>query len=218
MAHLAENLIGRKFGRLTVIERAENYKNGSTRWLCRCECGKELILLRSSIVSGHTKSCGCYSRDYHRETRYKHGGVNTRLYSIYKNVKARCYQPTARHYDCYGGRGISVCDEWLEENGFENFKTWALGNGYADNLTLDRIDPNGNYEPSNCRWITRKEQGNNRRNTIYIVINGNTKPLAIWCDEYGIDKGTAYGRYKRGWKPEDIFTKPIQAHERRNKK
>ena len=129
----------------------------------------------------------------------------TRIYSIWKGIKTRCYNEKHVHYNSYGGRGIVVCNEWKDS--FEAFYEWSMANGYSENLTLDRIDVNGNYEPSNCRWSTRKEQLNNKRNNIMITHNGKTQTLSQWANETGINYYKLRRRTIKGWKSEEIFGK-----------
>ena len=148
------DLTGQRFGLLTVIERAENAKNGVIRWRCKCDCGKETITSTSHLRSGHTKSCGCLGLRHATEAKIKHGMSGTHLYNIFRMMHGRCEDPKNKAFPYYGGRGIKVCDEWTD---FEIFKVWALSNDYEDGLSIDRIDPNGNYEPSNCEWVTRSE-------------------------------------------------------------
>lgn len=133
-----------------------------------------------------------------------HGLTNTRLYSIFGHMKQRCYDKNSARYHCYGGRGITICEEW--RNDFQTFYDWAMSHGYADNLTIDRIDVNGNYEPSNCRFVTIKEQENNRSNNRLITYNGMTKTLSQWASISGLSYGTFYHRIKRGWSFEDCLT------------
>lgn len=136
----------------------------------------------------------------------KHGMAGTRLYRAWTNMRNRCNRKADKEYKHYGGRGIKVCEEW--KNDFETFKEWALSNGYYDNLTLDRIDTNGNYEPNNCRWITRKAQNNNMTTNVRLTYNGITHNLSEWSEITGISYPTIQGRVRRGWKTEDILFKP----------
>ena len=157
------DLTNKKFGKLLVIKRVENNKYGKSQWLCKCDCGNKKIVSSHCLKSGDTKSCGCLKRN----SGIKHGLRFTRQYRILQMMKQRCYNPKATKYKNYGGRGIKIGDEWLDENhGIENFYNWSIEHGYADDLTIDRINVNGNYEPSNCRWATFKEQNLNKRNNV----------------------------------------------------
>lgn len=174
------DLTGQRFGKLTVIKRVENNKHGSSRWLCRCDCGNTVFVVGHQLKRGKPKSCGCLKievlsqiRDkYHPATKAKlsntkHNKCYTRLYKVYCGMKGRCTYPSHKSYKNYGGRGIKVCKEWDES--FENFYIWAMEHGYDENAphgqcTIDRIDVDGNYEPSNCRWVNLKTQAQNKRN------------------------------------------------------
>ena len=140
---------------------------------------------------------------------YKHGLRHTRLFSIWTNMLTRCSNKHCRHYARYGGRGIAVCDEW--KNDFQAFYDWSMTNGYADDLTLDRIDNNGNYEPSNCRWATAKQQANNTSRCKYITVDGETRTMKEWCDITGVNYSTARDRINRGhWDPAKAVTTQSQ--------
>lgn len=160
------DLTGQRFGRLTVIERGESSKRGEACWRCRCDCGREIVARSYPIRQGKVKSCGCLSvetlvkRSKGNEYTKTHGLSGSRIYKIYYAMLSRCYNPKRWNYDKYGGRGISVCEEW--RNDFMAFYTWAMANGYDDTKSIDRIDPNGNYEPANCRFTNASVQGLNR--------------------------------------------------------
>lgn len=206
-----KDITGKRFGRLTVIERADNYKDGSAMWKCRCDCGVVKIIKSYSLRTGTTVSCGCYKREKAIETGTKyftHGESGTRLHNEWKSMKARCYNPNNKRYNRYGGRGITICEEW--KNSFESFRDWAIANGYDDSLTLDRIDSNGDYEPSNCKWATQKEQQNNRCNNRRIEYNGKTQTITQWAEEVGIKEATLRHRLKCGWSIEKAMTEPLK--------
>ena len=162
------DLVGQKFGRWTVIRKTEQRQSKSIMWECRCDCGTVRVVNGANLRRGLTVSCGCYNSEQaikHCEAMAKHDMYKDRLYRVWCGMKARCETPSARNYKNYGGRGISVCEEWKE---FIPFYEWAIANGYNDKAeygkcTIDRIDVNGNYEPSNCRWVDMKTQNNNKR-------------------------------------------------------
>ena len=168
----ALNLTGQEFGRLKVIARNGTNQHGKTTWLCRCSCGNNAIVIGSCLTSGHTSSCGCLQKESDAENGRKsrdkvktHGGHKDRLYRIWASMLDRCRNHKFKQYKDYGGRGIMVCEEWHD---YANFREWACNNGYDENAeyskcTLDRINNNGNYEPSNCRWVDMKTQAHNRR-------------------------------------------------------
>ncbi len=168
------DLTGKRFGRLTVIERAKD-KKGKTYWHCKCDCEVEKDVCASHLTSGKIVSCGCFSLDRISILNKSHGMTKTRIYGIWIGIKRRCYNSKSEGYHNYGGRGITVCQEWLDD--FMNFYNWAISNGYNDGLTIDRINVNSNYGPSNCRWATRKEQACNTRRTRLFEHNGEIKTL-----------------------------------------
>lgn len=165
------NLVGKKFGRLTVIEDATDmtpYGKKDIKWLCRCDCGKETVVKTSDLKTGNTLSCGCYLAENTKNFAKKHGLRYSRLYGIYYGMYDRCYNPNSSVFKHYGGRGIEICQEWLGKGGFQRFWDWAYANGYDENAprgkcTIDRIDVDGNYCPENCRWVDMKTQAKNKR-------------------------------------------------------
>lgn len=184
------NLIGRRFKKLKVIKEVEPvYTKGRSkkyRWLCECECGNTKIVRENDLISRRTKSCGCLRTEINSIVHRKHGMSETRLDNILYGMKQRCYNKNSRRYTDYGGRGITVCKEWLGENGLNNFSEWALSHGYAENLTIDRIDNDKGYSPDNCRWITNKEQANNKRNTKKYKYKGEIHTISEWAEITGI--------------------------------
>ena len=207
MAGKPQNLKGKKFDKLTVIELAGRDKRGNARWNCRCICGRYITV--SAPVLKANRSHTCYhcrevkrwqSRDTHRES-------HTRLYSIYHNMHKRCEKENAPNYHRYGGDGVFVCDDWKT---YECFSSWAHNNGYEDHLTLDRIDGSKGYSPDNCRWATYREQALNMKSNHYISYNGEELTVCEWADKLGIKRPTLCARLKKyGWSVERAFTTPV---------
>ena len=194
--------IGNKYGRLTVVSSAGKTKDGRQQFFCVCECGKELVVLGKSLKSGNTKSCGCYRHEAGIVANTTHGMSKTHIYRIWASMKDRCFRPKNTNFQRYGGRGITVCQEWLS---FENFWDWAKNNGYKEGLSIDRINANGNYEPSNCRWITMCEQASNKRSNVFFTFNGETHTMKQWSEITGINYYTMQNRYKAGKTIDEIF-------------
>lgn len=196
------DLTGERFGRLTVKERAPN-RGQYVYWKCVCDCGREVEARSHSLLNGSKKSCGCYQRevaskwasrpDFRRTT---HGMTHTRLYRIHKGMMARCYNKNHMHYRHYGGRGIKVCEEWKK---FENFAQWASESGYAEGLSIERIDNDGNYCPENCTWIPVEDQPKHRRTNTIITVDGEQMTLSECSRRYGIPLSTVIYRSKHGW-------------------
>ena len=184
--------IGQQFGKLTVIEPV--YEKNRWLWKCKCDCGNETIAWPNLLIRGKQKSCHCGKRKAFHDMHYVHGESHTRLNHIWSGMKKRCDNKNCSNYRIYGGRGIKYCKEWGD---YLNFREWALQNGYSDNLTLERIDVDGDYCPENCTWITLEEQAKNKRDTIRIEINGETKCLKDWCKIYGKNYSKVYCRIFR---------------------
>lgn len=179
-----KDLTGQRFGRLVVLSVVDSKAGANipTKWLCQCDCGNLTEVQGCNLKSGVTKSCGCIQKELARNKHFRHGGKGSRLYTIWCHMRHRCENAWDKAYKYYGNRGISVCDEW---HNYSVFKEWAYKNGYAEHLTLDRIDVNGNYCPENCRWATKKEQNLNKRTTVRIEYNGEIKTESEWADILG---------------------------------
>lgn len=198
-------LIGKRFGRLVVekfshIRVYQNPKNQKIKniiyYLCRCDCGNTKLISKYDLTCKRgTKSCGCLVAETCKNNFSTHSLRKHRLYHIWNDIKSRCTRKAEQSYYRYGARGIFICDEW--KNDFMSFYNWSMSNGYADNLTIDRIDVNGNYEPCNCRWATYTEQANNRRNNIIVTYNNETRTLKQWCGFLGVNYKLVWERMKK---------------------
>ena len=206
MGRPPNDLKGKRIGMLTVLERVENDHNGKPMWLCLCDCGNEKVISSSALTNG-VKSCGCYRRDWARDTHIKHGFTShnekkERLFSVWWRMQQRCNDPHTPHYKNYGGRGITVCEAW---HNYGVFREWAYAHGFIEDAkgnqcSIDRIDTNGNYEPSNCRWVTQKQQARNMRTNHLVTLDGRTACVAEWAEDYGIKYSTLLSRLNRAKK------------------
>lgn len=175
-------------------------------WECLCDCGKTCSVLRDGLVSGKTTSCGCYWESRVKQTNTKHKDKGNPLYGVWNQIKMRCFDKNATHYMEYGGRGISVCEEW--KNDYLSFRQWAYSSGYEPGLTIDRIDNDGNYEPDNCRWVDRKAQANNRRSNVMYTYNGETLNVTQWAKRFNIPPKTLFNRLYTGWDFQTAISAP----------
>ena len=199
-----KDITGIKFGKLTPLYVSGKSKSREYIWHCICDCGNETDVVGSSLRNGNTKSCGCLIYNGHPMNSTTHGMSKERIYHIWKSMKQRCINPKNISYKNYGGRNITVCDEW--KNDFMTFYNWAINNGYKNNLSIERIDVNGNYCPENCCWVTFFEQQSNKTNNKYIEYNGDTYTLAQLSRKFNIDSETLRKRLKSGWSLEDALT------------
>lgn len=206
MGRKIAELLGKKYGRLTVIEYVGQNHRGKSMWKCRCDCGNTSIVLGTRLTSGQTKSCGCYNTETIKERVTTHGMSKTRLYNIWKGMLKRCYYENSTNYEHYGKKGIRICEEWLN---FEGFRDWATTHGYADNLTIDRMDNDSNYSPDNCRWVDMKTQERNTTRNKFITFRGETHCLIEWAEIVGINYRTLQGRiFRYGWSIERALSTP----------
>lgn len=201
------NIIGKRFGRLTVIELS--HIDGYTRMFrCQCDCGKTIIVAKNNLTTGKQVSCGCLKAQRIGDMNRLPEGY-LRLGKIFHTMKYRCYDPKSNRYSRYGGRGIKICDEWL--NDVDAFRSWAISNGYRDGLSIDRIDNDKGYCPENCRWVDRSEQLSNYSKNVMIEFNGKKMTLSQWSRELGIPKSTLHNRIRvHGWSIERALTEPVR--------
>lgn len=202
------DLTGQKFGRWTVLYRGEDRynKQGYPRiyWTCKCDCGTIRDVSAVSLVNKQSTSCGCKRKESCAKN-VKHGLSGTRIKRIYYNMHSRCENPNTPKFKNHGGRGIKVCDEWSGEDGLINFYNWAMSNGYKEDLTIDRIDDDRDYEPSNCQWADYRTQNLNTRRNNIVTINGVTKTVTEWSEESGINRNTLDQRLRSGITGEDLL-------------
>lgn len=191
------DISGSKYGKLTVIKRSHQNKEKRWAWLCVCECGNKTTAYKNQLDNGHKISCGCY----HPRPTLKHGKRSHNLYSTWVDMVSRCKNPKNTEYKNYGGRGVTVCDRWLDINNFIE----DVGSRPSKKHSIDRVDNSGPYAPWNFRWATKKEQGRNTRKTIFLTYEGERMALADWADKVGEQRRTLYMRYRRGWSDEEII-------------
>lgn len=196
---------GQKFGRLTVIQKAERDRNGNPQWLCQCDCGQVRLAWEGKLKSGHTKSCGCLKIDMFRARVRRHGQHESPTYSSWEKMISRCLNPNDYRYADYGGRGIEVCERWRD---FVNFFE-DMGERPGSEYSLDRIDVDGSYCPENCRWATRKEQQRNRRVNRLVQLDGETVTVTEAAELTGISEDVLRSRLRRGWDERDALTRPV---------
>jgi len=201
------DLTGQRYGYLTVLSRVENDRFKRARWLCRCDCGKEVVAGSNNLRTGQVASCGCARAVTTRKRLTTHGMTDGVLYNIWRGIRQRCNNPHSHAFKNYGGRGVSVCKEWDK---FENFYSWGMSHGYRKGLSIDRIDVNGNYEPKNCRWADRLQQANNTRRTKFIEYNGEKHATAEWARKLGLSRRGFASRIAN-MTIEDAMTRPRYA-------
>lgn len=201
------DLTGKIFHKLTVLKRAKKTQNHYACWECLCECGNVTVVCGNDLRTGHTGSCGCLRKELAFKKTFVHGMSNTSTYNTWFHMINRCYNPADSTFANYGGRGITVCQKW--RNDFMAFYK-DVGERPSKKHSIDRIDTNGDYNPTNVRWATQKEQCNNKRNNINITINGQMHTAIQWASLVGIEPNTLYARLRRGWPPEKAILAPIR--------
>lgn len=204
------DLSGRRFGKLIVIKKIESYISPKgkkyAKWQCLCDCGNSVEAFAVHLKQGRTISCGC--------ARKTHDMTNTRVYNIWRGIKGRCNNQNSTSYKNYGKRNITICEEW--KNSFEQFYEWAINHGYKENLSIDRINNEGNYEPSNCRWVSSKMQSNNRRTNKHLSYCGEKHTITEWSELLGGEKSLIRGRLKMGWSLEKALSTPVRKYRKNN--
>lgn len=204
-----KDISGQKFGTLTAIRAVGSDSKNRALWECICDCGAVVVKIGAELRSGHIKSCG--DRSKHAS---KHGGCNERLFKVYGAIKQRCCNPNYFQYKDYGGRGITICQAWLNDYG--TFRDWAYANGYTEEIlpngvnkwTIDRIDVNGDYEPDNCRWITTQEQQFNKRDNVVLTYEGETMTATEWAHKLELSPNIIWARLKNGWSVKEALETP----------
>lgn len=206
------NLIGQKFGKLTVIKRKGKNKWGNYKWLCRCDCGNKIITNGGSLKSGNTQSCGCLQKEIVTKHGHSTRTIRSKTYMVLNHIIQRCTNHNDKEYSNYGDRGITVCNRW--KNSFSNFLE-DMGES-PPGCQIDRIDNNKGYYKENCRWVTPKQNSRNKRNSRYETYKGKTQLLTEWAEEYGIVYNILWNRFcKYGWSIEKALTTPIKKRKRK---
>ena len=203
-------LLGKKFGQLTVIEQLPTNSHGEKKWLCVCDCGNKHEATSYNLAHGKTTRCAECSYKAIAKKNITHGRTPKHMFYCYTNMKTRCYNQNYYLFQHYGGKGITVCNEWLGENGFQNFRKWSFENGYSEKMSIHRIANEKVYSPDNCRWTTMTVQQNNRTNNRMITVNGITDTMANWSRKNGIPYSTVQQRLARGWSEQDAVTIPLK--------
>lgn len=194
---------GIRYGRLVATSKAENSRSGRIRWNCTCDCGNSVVVQTNALVSGNTRSCGCIHDEVRKTARKTHGMRKTSLYNIWNGIKIRCTNKNSAAYKDYGGRGITVCDRWL--NSFENFFA-DMGDRPSAQHSIDRINNDLGYSPDNCRWATKGEQSRNTRKNIFLEHDGLLLCVSDWSSMYGICDDTIIHRIRNGWSASGAIT------------
>lgn len=208
------DLTGQRFGRLTVV--SYSHSNDAAVWRCKCDCGADDVMAKTGHLRSNTvQSCGCMQKEAYENNLVTDGRINRThgmsrhpLDNVFDNMLKRCYDPKNHRYKTYGGRGIKICDEWLDDRG--EFYRWGLANGWEKGLTIDRVDNDGDYTPDNCRFTDRYQQMNNTTRNVYLTWKGETKSIAEWAREIGTSYISLQHRVYRGWSTERIFTQPFR--------
>ena len=212
-----EEMIGKQYGNWTVISYSHSVDNSKFRkdknafvkdvrhyMLVECICGTVRSVRKDGLTSGSTKSCGCTNR-----RNSTHNLSKTKLYYTYQGIKRRCYNSKSEQFKNYGGRGIKMCDEWLNDS--ESFFEWSKRNGFSEELSIDRINNDGDYSPENCRWVDMRTQSRNKRTNVHVTYKGKTQLLVDWAKEKGMNRGTLSSRLNSGWTLEDALETPVGA-------
>lgn len=211
------DLTGQRFGRLTVVARDYTDRNRNIYWKCQCDCGNECFVRGDHLKRGQTRSCGCFNAEVSSKRHKAHGLTGSRLFNIWVSMRQRCNNPRDQAYNRYGGRGITVCDEWKDN--FQVFYSWAISNGYAPGLSIDRIDNDKGYCPENCRWATSREQARNRRGGHLITFQGETLTMVEWAEKMKIPLHVLSFRITRyNWPVWRALTEPLHTEKGRKTK